>query len=61
MYDTLEWGDVFAVIAYYLSHPTAFDEYLSKCDEEADSVRRTIEASQPASPSKEDLKYFPMK
>ena len=46
MYDTLELGDVFAVIAYYLRHPTEIDDYLSKCDEEADAVRRMIEASQ---------------
>ncbi len=53
MYDTLDLGDVFAVIAYSLAHPDEMDEYLRKCDEEADAVRREIEASQPASPGKE--------
>jgi uncharacterized protein (DUF433 family) len=55
MYDTLDLGDVFAVIAYSLAHPTEIDEYLRMCDEEADAVRRQIEASQPAGPSKEEL------
>jgi len=48
-------GDVFAVIAYYLARPDEIDEYLHKCDEEADGIRRTIEGSQPPGPSKEDL------
>ena len=32
MYDALNLGDVFAVIAYYLAHPAEIDEYLGKCD-----------------------------
>ena len=55
MYDTLNIGDVFAVIAYYLAHPEEIDEYLRECDEEAQAVRRKIEASQPPGPSKEEL------
>jgi uncharacterized protein (DUF433 family) len=55
MYDTLNLGDVFAVIAYYLAHPGEIDEYLRSCDEEAEAVRLKIEASQPIGPSKEEL------
>jgi uncharacterized protein (DUF433 family) len=55
MYDTLALSDVFAVIAYYLAYPAEIDEYLRKCDEEAETIRRKIEASQPPSPNKEEL------
>src|SRR3984893_18656197 len=55
MYDSLEIGDVFAVLAYYLAHPAEIDEYLRKCDEEAQAVRRKIEASQPHGPNKVEL------
>jgi uncharacterized protein (DUF433 family) len=55
MYDSLALGDVFAVIAYYLAHPAEIDEYLRKCGEEAEAVRREIEASQPRAPNKEEL------
>jgi len=47
MYESLELGDVFAVIAYYLAHPAEIEEYLRKCEEEAETVRRQIESSQP--------------
>lgn len=55
MYDSLALGDVFAVIAYYLAHPAEIDEYLRTCDEEAATVRRQIESSQPPGPDKEEL------
>jgi uncharacterized protein (DUF433 family) len=55
MYRTLEIGDVFAVIAYYLAHRAQVDEYLRECDEKAKSLRRTIEASQRSGPTKEEL------
>jgi uncharacterized protein (DUF433 family) len=55
MYDALALSDVFAVIAYYLVHPAEIDEYLRKWDEEADAVRRKIEAAQRPGPSKEEL------
>jgi uncharacterized protein (DUF433 family) len=55
MFPALELADVFAVIAYYLAHPTEVDEYLSQCDEQADAARRMIEASQPPVPTKEEL------
>ena len=55
MYDALNIGDVYAVIAYYLTHPAEIDEYLGKCDLEADAVRRKIEASQRSGPTREEL------
>jgi len=55
MYDSLALGDVFAVLAYYLAHPTEIDGYLRQCDLEAAAVRRQIEASQPPGPTKEEL------
>jgi uncharacterized protein (DUF433 family) len=55
MYETLELGDVFAVIAYYLAQPTEFDAYLRQCGEEADTIRHNIEASQRSGPTKEEL------
>jgi uncharacterized protein (DUF433 family) len=55
MYDTLDLGDVYAVIAYYLAHPGEVDEYLRHCDEQAEAIRRKIEANQRPGPSKEEL------
>jgi uncharacterized protein (DUF433 family) len=55
MYDALELGDVYAVIAYYLGHRAEVDEYLRQCDEEAEAIRRTIEAAQRPGPDKEEL------
>ena len=55
MYDSLDVADVFAVIAYYLTHRTEVDEYLRQCDEEAEALRRKIEASQRPGPTKEEL------
>ncbi len=51
MYESLELSDVFAVIAYYLAHPAEIEEYLRKCEEEAEAVRRQIESSQPSQPN----------
>jgi uncharacterized protein (DUF433 family) len=56
MYDSLELGDVFAVIAYYLAHRAEIEEYLRQCEVEAEALRRQIESSQPSQPHlKEDL------
>jgi hypothetical protein len=55
MYGTLDLGDVYAVIAYYFAHRATVDEYLRHCDEQAESVRRKIEAAQRPGPSKEEL------
>ena len=55
MYDALDVGDVYAVIAYDFAHRAAVDEYLRRCDEEAEANRRQIEATQRPGPSKEEL------
>ncbi len=55
MYDALEIDDVYAVIAYYLAHRAELDEYLLRCDEEAEAVRRRIEATQRPGPTREEL------
>jgi len=44
-FDTLRLPDVYAVVSYYLANPAPFDEYLRHGDQEADSVRRTLETA----------------
>jgi uncharacterized protein (DUF433 family) len=51
MYDSLELADVYAVVAYYLAHPAEIDEYLRKCDEQAETIQHQIESSQPSRPN----------
>src|SRR5436190_22630330 len=46
-YDTLQLADVFAVLTWYLRHKAEVEGYLSKRAEEAEAIRRTIEAKQP--------------
>ncbi|MSR59258.1 MAG: hypothetical protein EXS05_16715 [Planctomycetaceae bacterium] len=55
MYDSLLLKDVFAVIAWCLTNPSAVDEYLRQCDEQAATIRRQIEAAQSPGPTKEVL------
>jgi hypothetical protein len=54
-YRTLYLPDVYAVITRYLANPTPFDDYLRKCDEQANAVRQEVEAAQPPGVSKEEL------
>jgi hypothetical protein len=44
-YRTLRLPDVYAVISRYLANPPPFDEYLRRCEEEADAVRGKLEAA----------------
>jgi uncharacterized protein (DUF433 family) len=55
MYPDLELRDVFAVLAYFLAHRAEVDDYLRQCDEQAEAIRRQIEASQRPGPTKEEL------
>lgn len=55
MYPDLELGDVFAVLAYYLAHREDVEDYLRQCDEQAEAIRRQIDASQRPGPTKEEL------
>jgi len=43
-YDTLSLPDVYAVVSYYLANPAPFDEYLGRCDEKAEAMRRKLES-----------------
>src|SRR5216683_281195 len=54
-YPTVDLADVYAVISRYLANPTPFDEYLRQCDEQAEAVRRQIEAVQRSGPTKDEL------
>ncbi len=53
-YDTLELADVHAVIAYYLRHRDEVCVYLKRRENEAESLRRKIEAERPCV-SREEL------
>src|SRR5436305_10168077 len=46
-YDTLQLADVYAVLTWYLRHKAAVTDYLRQRSEEAEAIRRTIEAKQP--------------
>jgi hypothetical protein len=45
-YDTLQLADVYAAVSRFLADPTPFEEYLQRCDEAAEEVRKRIEARQ---------------
>jgi uncharacterized protein (DUF433 family) len=46
-FDSLKLSDVYAIIGYYLDHKEAVEQYLLRCEDEADKVRQMIEARQP--------------
>jgi uncharacterized protein (DUF433 family) len=46
-YDVLSLADVYSVIAYYLRHREAVDDYIQQQDAEAETIRKAIEARQP--------------
>src|SRR5947209_14358721 len=46
-YDTLRLDDVYAVLTWYLRNKAQVQGYLRQRAEEADVIRRTIEAKQP--------------
>jgi uncharacterized protein (DUF433 family) len=46
-YPALRLADVYAVIAYFLSHPDVVNDYLRKRQAEAAGLRREIESRQP--------------
>jgi uncharacterized protein (DUF433 family) len=49
-FDTLRLADVYAVISFYLDHKEEVEEYIREQEEQAEELRRLIEASQPARP-----------
>ena len=44
-YRSLRLANVYAVISRYLANPVPFNEYLRRCEEEAESLRRKFEAA----------------
>jgi uncharacterized protein (DUF433 family) len=46
-FDSLRLADVYALIGYYLDHKDHVDQYLREQDEDAEAIRRKIEASRP--------------
>lgn len=46
-FPTLELGDVYAVISFYLKNQAAVEEYLSRQNADADNIRQKIEAQFP--------------
>ncbi len=45
-YSTLALPDVYAVLAYYLPHPSEVEEYLARREQKAEEVRERIESQQ---------------
>ena len=45
-YDTLSLPDVYAVLAYCVTHREQIDEYMRRCDTEAADVLRRVQATQ---------------
>ena len=43
-YRTLQLADVYAVISRYLADRAPFDEYLRRCDQDAEAIRCQVEA-----------------
>src|SRR4051794_38083631 len=54
-FDTLELADVHAVLAYYLRHRQAVDDYLRRREAEAEATRRRIEEEMPRRGSREEM------
>lgn len=47
-FDTLRLADVYTLIGYYLDHRGEVEQYLREQEEQAEAIRRTIEAAQPS-------------
>jgi uncharacterized protein (DUF433 family) len=46
-YPTLELGDIYAAVGYYLRHRSEVDEYIRAGEAEADELEKRIKSSQP--------------
>jgi uncharacterized protein (DUF433 family) len=44
-YPTLKLSDVYAVLAYYLTHQTEVDDYVHEADKRAAQIQQEVEAS----------------
>jgi uncharacterized protein (DUF433 family) len=54
IYSTLKLADVYAVIAYYLTHRTEVDDYIAQVEAKGEQLRKEIEASY----TPDDLAFF---
>lgn len=45
-FDTLRLADVYTLVGYYLNHKDQVEQYLREQDEEAEALRKKIEAAQ---------------
>ncbi len=45
-YSTLSLGDVYAIIGYYLRHPSEIEHYLTRREQQGAEIRRIIESQQ---------------
>lgn len=55
-FDTLRLSDVYVLIGYYLDHREEVEQYFREVEEQAEDIRRKIEAEQtPRSGFKEEL------
>lgn len=52
---SLRLADVHAIVSRYLASPQPFDEYLRQREQQAEEVRRKIEATQRPGPTKDEL------
>ncbi len=43
-FPTVALGDIYAVLAYYLTHQEEVDEYIRQVEREGEAIRRQIEA-----------------
>ncbi len=54
-YDSLDVGDIYVIIGYYLRHRPEVDEYLLRRREASEQVRREIDQKQPSNALRERL------
>jgi uncharacterized protein (DUF433 family) len=54
-FDTLRLADVYTLIGYYLDHTEEVEHYLREQDDQANELRRQIEARQGPSPITRDV------
>ena|SRR5260221_4576026 len=54
-FPTVALGDIYAVIAYYLSHREAVDEYIRRVEQEGEKIRHKFEALPSSTPLTRDM------
>jgi uncharacterized protein (DUF433 family) len=54
-FSTVPLSDIYAVIAYYLSHRAEVDSYLKRRNDEAERIRQEVEAKYPPKVTRAEL------